>query len=378
MRFLFALVFCTFFASAAHAQTVVNRYVTCSSVCANDGDGTTSSCAASAGAAGAYNEGLNTALGDEQKNIVTPNEEWHFKVFGDCADSTSVEVFPTWVTGSSNRLYIETDSSLTDSVHDGVWPTGTYRIEVTSGGGIKVRTDYATVDGIPIYTNHTGSGAALESSDGVDHEFKNLILRGNPSNSNANNFGINNNNNNDTGKVLKYKNILVYDFSRGFLSATKNNDEIIIYNVGVRDSAAYNYALLFYGTSDTMRVKNTWAENAGNSDNYYTESTASTEDKANVVSDNVSSYADVDSTTCTFENEASDNFKLASGDSNCKDQGTDLTSDANLVVDDDFIGTSRNQGSGNDIGPHELAASSSGSMIHHGSTMEPLNPLGGM
>jgi hypothetical protein len=113
----------------------------------------------------------------------------------------------------------------------------------------------------------------------------------------------------------------------------------------------------------TLNLKNNLA-NGNTTNDYYFEGGHTRNTATNLSEDTSSPNNTWDSKAVTFENEGSDNFHLASGDTAAKDQGTDLSADAALAFSDDVDGATR---SGTwDIGADEYtaaAATSSGRLL---------------
>lgn len=124
--------------------------------CANNGTGNADNCAASNGAAGAYNtlsnwEAQNADL--TGTGIQTLNVLCH-----DCssADSTAVYIL-SWTTTASDYINIVVDSS---ARHSGVWSTSKYRLDTSYAyGSLRILpSTHLKMDGIQI-GNTSSSGA---------------------------------------------------------------------------------------------------------------------------------------------------------------------------------------------------------------------------
>lgn len=118
------------FPGICYAQTAVSFYV--NTDCANDGDGTSFSCAASAGAAGAYNS-LCNANSNAAKNLVTANEVATIYAKGTAEDSPAacingVNLGSGWTLDSTHTLTVSCKSGEANSCASGGKDTSAYRV----------------------------------------------------------------------------------------------------------------------------------------------------------------------------------------------------------------------------------------------------------
>lgn len=324
--------------------------------CATPGNGSDSVCDGNAGDPYASLSAFDTA---EATDLVTAGDTVTVKVMGSAADTTAVTFDTDWTTGPSNCITVRTDSALSESAHSGTYPTSSYRIEAADYFGvIRVETNCVNIIGLAIKsTEATNHGRGLHYRNGVNATIKDNIIVGNVgSNSNTNHHGIDLENvSATTTKNYKLVNNLIYDFYNGVNINGNNSDTYVLYNNGVDNVSNYAFSFIAYGTSDTLRWKNNWAETCtGNCYNLVSTWTNET-NTTNLSEDGTLSTG---TGTCTFTNQGSDDYTLASGDSACKEAGTDLSADGDYAFSDDFIGTTRTASWS--IGPHELDAGGGG------------------
>lgn len=324
--------------------------------CGTPGNGSDSVCDGNAGDPYATLAAFDTA---EATDLVTAGDTITVKVFGSAADGP-VTFDTDWTTSSTNYLRIETDSALSESVHSGTYPTSSYRIEGDNFFAvIRVEAQYIELVGLPIKstaTTNAGRGIFLRGNDD-GALIKDCIIVGNlASNANAAHIGIDLENVfADSGRTINVINNLIYDWEFGVTNVFYTNDVLRLYNNGIYNVDDNALSFTSGASGDELHWKNNWAESCVNDCYDWTITWTTETNTTNLSEDGTESSS---TGTCTFENEAGDDFRIASGDSTCKEAGTDLSSDTEYAFSDDFVGTTRTASWS--LGPYELDAASSG------------------
>jgi len=355
--------------SPAYAVTAVDRYG--NTDCANNGDGTASTCAASGGAAGAYNN-LGNALSDitsDYPNFNTSDVAVTLHMKGATADTTDPDMSGIIAPNATHDFKMVVDP--TDR-HDGKWNTGKYRL-VNGGyyGVIAARLQFLTVDGFQLESNTNdndakGTGVVIRpEAEGGTIKVLNCLYRKTGTSTNSGNRGIDFNLSESTGgtKLIAVNNIIYGPTNgSGIYCSTSVSDTCIVYNNTVVNAGGSGIELLFYGSNDTIYVKNNLIQYSTNPD-YYSESTATSFTSANNVTEDTSSPdgGTYQSKSATFVNSASKDFHLASGDTAAKDVGVDLSADGQFSFTTDIDNDTR---TGTwDVGADEFISGGGGSVV---------------
>lgn len=332
MKKLFLLLLFLLCAQPAYAVTVVTRYVRTD--CANNGDGTAASCAASGGAAGAYTS-LDNALTDttsDYPNLVSSDVQLNIDCAGATADITDVNI-NGFTTDATRYVAIYTTQL---NRHDGKWNTSKYRLEAAGYDAvIRMNDQNIVIDGLQIYNTKAsagggtpGHGIVIETSDNsCVAVIKNTILKHGSDVTNQAAKGIADEHGGDTCTIALINNI-AYDWIIGITARTSSNDNVYVYNNTVIDSSDVDFDLRLYGSGATLTLKNNLAQAPGTG--YSTDgSSGATYTHSNNLSEDTSSPDDTyDSSAVTFVNEAGDDFHLDSTDIYAKNNGTDLSAAA--------------------------------------------------
>ena len=341
-----------------NAATAVTRYV--NTDCANNGDGTASTCAASAGAAGAYTTFDNsvTDIVADYPNMVSSDVQVTVDLRGAAADTSNPNITGT-TTDATRYLRFVVDQSRR---HDGKWNTGVYRL-VNNGysGALLVNESFVRLEGLQVEQTRTGAGAGTpaggikvqDSGSSGDIRVENCILRytGDYTNQ-VENYGIYDA---DAGssQVLIVRNNIVYDFDRNLLLRTGTSDVTVAYNNTLVDGVTEGFSYRLYGSGATFYMKNNLVQ--GSATNYNADgSSGATLTSATNLSEDASSPNSANrSKVITFVNEGSNDFHLDSGETDAVDAGTDLSGDT-YSFSTDIDGATR---SGTwDIGADEITA----------------------
>lgn len=333
--------------------------------CANDGDGTTSACAASPGATGAHTTCQN-AIDDEviaNANIVTGGfGHLVLNLAGTTADTARC-VIAGFTTDSTHKVKLQGD------LVGGVWSTSYYRIEAAPNpahGVIEVADQYVEIQNIQVKNTEAGSGNGEsiysgEGLGGLSLTVTGSILRCSGSTGSSFNLFWRPDVANTVG--IFANNILYGATGTGAIGMALygsgyNDGEIVIaYNNTVHGSPT-GIATHGGGASDAEYIKNNIAQSCSTAC-YALNSAAghATDTTATNLSEDTSSPNNTwDSQVVTFVSETggSEDLHLNASDTAAKDQGTDLSGDAQYAFSTDIDGATR---TGTwDIGADEITA----------------------
>lgn len=331
MRRLLALLL--LLASQAEAQTVVNRFLNFS--CANNGDGTAATCAASAGAAGAYNDASSAFddLNTDFPNLVSSNVQIDLS----CDDNG------TPATGEG-EINVQGTTSSTQYTR---WFAATgKRCRVSGGFGnglLKVTSNHFRLENIELTNTQNDANAARgiyfqPSTPGEIRITGNIIKyspTGTPTTS-ATNAGIY-----CAGGSCAQTLIIANNIISGFRkfqifvdSIFVTTQKTIIYNNTLVGGADECVQLDGQGSSDSLYFKNNVLDCTGT--DYNTGYTWTTTAFGNNITGDASSPdgASYQNKTCTYV--GSGDYHLGAGDTVCKDAGADLSADAQYAFSIDI------------------------------------------
>lgn len=332
----------------------VTRYIRTDCTSFN-GDGTTSSCAASNGGVGAYSTCSNAESDiqtDYSANLVTAATG---VVTLDAAGATADGgcTFSGITTDASNyiRLYVDPANR-----HDGKWNTSKYRLS-SSGTTINIQIAHLRIIGVQAETTGSGSGsyAAIGNffnANGTSPTITDSVVKFGTCNTGGggNCHGIYLFPQSGTTYVTTVVNNVVFgsattSISDGIVVESRNSSDIIVYNNTVY-RGRYGISIgNVSATSDRLYLRNNVVNGTGSGDfgvgNSGDWSTYTTSN--NVSSDASSPDVSYRSLSCSFVSTtvASEDFHLQSGDTNCKNQGTDLSGDAQYSFSTDIDGQTR-------------------------------------
>ena len=165
-------------------------------------------------------------------------------------------------------------------------------------------------------------------------------------------------------------NNVVYDiYGDGIYQKTDDfTTPVLIYNNTVTKcniaNNAYRAGIALGNVENTCILKNNLVVENTYQD-YFLGTNAHSDSTNNLTSDDTAPGANaIQNATVQFVDAANNDYRLAASDtSGAIDGGADLSSDANLPVTDDIIGTGRPQGTAFDIGAFELIASNGTSVL---------------
>lgn len=331
-KLLLLILFTLSLVSVAAAATPVTRYV--NTDCANNGDGTASSCAGSPGGAGAYTTAQNamTDIAADYPSFVASDVVVTVNCRGVAADTSELDI--TGITTDATR-YIQFISDAS-SRHSGVWSTSDYRI--ANGGyeaAVRIRNNFARVEFIQIEQNKTGAGGGTPASgiaidiSGATSGFVyigNNIFRYTGDYTNQDAVAVRDTFNETSGVTKVFVNNLAYDWKGGFYLRTQPTGQSFGYNntcySNQSGSACFTYRP--YGAGGTMDVINNIAN--GTLTGYDTDTGSSTLTTNNNISeDTTSPNVAYRSLPVIFVNEGADNFDLDVSDTSAQGEGVDLS-----------------------------------------------------
>lgn len=289
-------------------------------------------------------------------NLVTGNYILNIPCYYDSAADTTAVTINGYTTGENNYIKVYTPNSTTTEAntsqrHSGVWDTSKYRLEVTNAVCFRNDDDYVRVDGLQINNISTTSGSSrravtnyADSTGGYSEmHISNNIIKGEYSGTTSAGGGISAAPDvSDDNNVTKIWNNIIYDMN--FSTVTMygiflGNGKGIIYNNTIFDS----YCGLSTGSSaDTEYIKNNNIQcNIANASFIDYSFVSGGTYGNNISSDATSPDAAYRNLTVTFADSANDDFHLSSTDTAAKNDGTDLSADANLSFTDDIDGEAR-------------------------------------
>jgi len=279
-------------------------------------------------------------LSQRDLTIVNGGEIEHVEIQGtwNNPDDTPVTI-DGWTTDEEHYIRIYTTGA---ARHNGVWSDSAYRLSVDSGAGVyllEVLEDYTIIDGLQIEITGTFSMGAVRIGAGGIQLLNNLIRE---NSAGATTTGIIFLVSGSGAGSYVYNNI-IYDVDNGIIHSAL--DEI---------SPVYSNTIVGCTTGiqghfqSTLLLRNNLVDcttafsNSFHADSDYNAAGDST---------NAGGSNDLMNQNFVFENQAIENFHLASG-SDGINQGTDLSSDTYFSFNTDIDGDSREPGAW-DIGADE-------------------------
>ena len=275
------------------------------------------------------------------------------------ADTTAV-TFDGWTSTTTNPLRIFTPSlpgeAGASQRHVGKWDDAKYRLEVGDSDALTLyELGYIKIDGLqmsvaPATTTVRNVMYISPNRIGAVVDLSGCILRGK---GNYTSSGIDGSAKIGAGSILRAWNNIIYDHTSASSKGINSSDADLVsylYNNLIQNTMAG-----FVNTAGTMTAINNIYQQGGVSGDGYsgTFSASSLYNISDVASDQpVSDASNLASTSVTFEDAANDDFHLSSSDTQAKDNGVNLSADANLAFSDDIDGQPRDDGTW-DRGPDE-------------------------
>lgn len=307
--------------------TPSTQYVTIG--CGNNGDGTSASCAASAGAAGAFN-----TLGNWESQNLTLTTALNVVCSG---TGTSAITIAGWTTSAANTITL-TGCSIVTSDYNAVVSLQNDYVNISGGtwgkssGTVKVQVFELNSTAAHV----TIEKATIYNASGVTRDSGNACLQI---------ASV-------ASGVRTIRNNIVYGCKQdGINYSTANGETANVYNNTVYGVTGAGIAMAVDANTATWNVKNNLASNNTGGDYSISPGGSTTYNHAtNLSSDTTSPDASFRSKTVTFINTGGNNYHLNATDTEAKNLGTDLSGS----FTDDIDGDTR---SGSwDIGADEVAA----------------------
>ena len=321
------LVFC--FANQSFAATTIVRHV--DKDCATNGDGTVASPCASggAGSTGPYNSWSNAEadVNSDYSNFVSSDVVVQVQLHAGADDTTAV--FIDGMTMDATR-YLEF-----------VCDPG-YVITASADHTIRIGDTHVKIRGCTI--KQTGGNSCIRAESGVAGGIIDIV--GNKLLGGGKGFFTNTGGNSTTFNVIK--NFMWDHTSTGvdYGNGGTSGQVLNLYNNTIYPRTNTNDAIvtIVYGSSDTLNMYNNVFNNCVSNHCWYDEGGWTTQNSGgNITEDTKSPQAGGDNKTCSFVDTATGDLHLQSGDTNCKDFGTDMSADAQYPfstdIDGDTMGT---------------------------------------
>lgn len=353
------LLLALFLLSPVVAQALTTKTVYVKSDAANNGDGTTHGDAASPGGVGAYNSLANAFTG-EAADLVAADRLLVVKVLGANADTST----PTWTgftTDATRRIQIKCDDTSVGACHSGVWSTSKYR-KATSGHATFDFTAIANVDVIGIQAENTGGAGDSRrvfdiTSTAGTYEISGNIIRysgGGGADSDSNCIHARGS---ATQTITVYNNIISGCFSQGIKYFPQGSNQVgIFYNNTIVNAGGDGFNADGDGSNDSLYQKNNLVYGSAGSDYSFGAAFSTTVQTTNASEDATSPNVGLRSRTFSFV--SGSDFHLQSSDTGAKDQGTDLSADAQKAFSTDIDAQTR---TGTwDVGADEYQSSATG------------------
>ena len=292
---------------------------------------------------------------DPSTNLVTTNTIMRVACYGDGADTSSV-IIDGWTTGVDNYINIYTPVFSSEvgvsQRHNGQWDATKYQLvaSVTYNGVLTISDEFVRIVGLQIENSvGTASKDCQENAIRIasvtaasEIRINNNILRATSLGSSCSDADIQGaagiRQNTNTGVVKAWNNIM-YGWGSGFTQDWISSGGASLYNNTIINSVARGISLGGDNVG-TYRLANNLVQ--GLNPNYVIDVGITLDYSAtNLSQDATSPQVALRNKTVSFVDADNRNYHLAIGDTNAEDQGTDLSSDANLAFSDDIDGGTR-------------------------------------
>jgi len=307
--------------------------------------------------------------GSGGKNLASSTEQWNIAAYGDAADTNAVTI-DGWTTTADNYIkiytpYLPSEVGVSQR-HSGKWDSSKYNLVLTNSSSWPIYNYLASnlwIDGLQIFVNNPSAGNlgiidtwGITGNEIVDVKISNNIIKSSAQTA-YDIYGIVGYNL-GTGSKISIWNNLIYDLGKNSASTgiiawgSTYSISYYVYNNTVVN-AYYGYQLdPNYPTAYT--AKNNIAQNCINGFYESGGSFNATSDYnlSDIAGDAPGSHSK-NGVKVQFVNAASKDFHLAQGDASAIDQGTNLSTDANLAFSTDIDGQPRPMGPAWDIGADE-------------------------
>ncbi len=320
------------------------------------GDGTTR--ATSSGDGSHAYQSLHAALEGEKGDIsASTGSDEIIRIYcaGSSADTTPVVTNSGWTTEAGNYVHIMPD---TGEEHPGYWDSSVYRLVRTNGGTIFTAwyLEYFWVDGVQVEGQDANYAFDLDTSgSGNTIRISNCLIRfsyeaGGHKNPIAVYARF-------AGTLKAWNNVTYLTDSFSSMGGSKwawylRDGGLTAYLYYNTVAGGFDYGIVNSNTS-TLVLRNNLVIDSTTAD--YLRGADTSENNLSSDTSAPTGGTEVHNASPTFQ--GTDDYRLASGDTDAKEAAADVSSDANLPVDDDHIGTARD-GSTPDIGANEYTSSS--------------------
>jgi hypothetical protein len=238
------------------------------------------------------------------------------------------------------------------SRHDGTWNETKYRLDVADAVALDIREDYVRILGLLMGVSSASVARATIAFGGITAttnlvEISNSIIRTH-ANASFTGTGIDSG---DTDLNYKFKNLVVHERtanagSRGLSISAATG---YVHNCTIKSSSGTgvrNIAGTMHCQNVVVSAPTCFTVTAGTVNRNYVITSDATADDAGGTGNQIN----ISEASMTFTDAANTDFHISSG-STLKDQGVDLSGDANLPVTDDIGGQARDATP--DVGAHE-------------------------
>ena len=369
------LFFLLLFASTVQAETLVDRYV--DTDCANNGDGTSNSCAGSPGGAGAYRT-LQQALDDvftDYPDMVSADVDVAIRCQGATADAGTgstdhAALIDGFTMDATRNLFILADEA---DRHDGKWNTGKYRLEGSFYYGvIRLRDPYVTIAWLQIGQTRTGAAPStpgagiyidLNGSPTAGRMlFARNVMRYTGDYTNQSVRAFDDQHTETSGQDKIFETNIIYDYVRGIELRPEPSGDVYAYANTCLSNAASAICYVIRGNaggSVTINARNNIAQGTATGFDIDVSAGGTWTNSNNLSEDATSPNNTYDSKVITFVDEGGRDLHLDPGDTEAVDQGFDLSGVAEPVTVD-IDNDSRPENAVYDIGADEVVAGGGG------------------
>lgn len=335
------LVALLFASEQAWATTTLTKYVNTS--CTFNGDGTSNSCAASNGVAGAYTSISNTEVANRQ-NLVTGDKILQILVDGNAADTTAVTFASTnWTTDATRYVFITPN---TGSIHNGIYSTSIYRYEPIGGNGLLVDGVYVRLQGLQAGATSTGSAVFyVYGANSITSELRvtECIIRGTEVTPTRHGIKVLVDTGGSNRTIVAVNNIF-YGLKDSMFIDIADGSKAVIYNNTMIGATGVNLEMAdnnWVAVNPVWYVKNNILKGGviGDYGNFTAHSTITT---AKNFTSNASSPDSLGSKTFTFVNAGSNDYHISLSDiSGVIAGGNDLSADTQYAFSTDIDSQTR-------------------------------------
>ncbi|MBN2039238.1 MAG: putative Ig domain-containing protein [Spirochaetes bacterium] len=256
-------------------------------------------------------------------------------------DTSAVHFYPTgyFITDYDHRIIVRTTPQ---ARHSGVWDNTRYRLEVSGDDSFEIQSDYVRIEGLQVLNNATDWGhIAFQICDQTADNLIEIcynIIKGTHSTTLDFHSGIQLGENTINAKIW---NNLIYGFNSGAENCgifDYSSNSAFLYNNSIADCIR---GILSYGTGTCTAINNLVSGCSEYNFNSISGFNLNSDFNASDDATSTGYTNDRINQTFTFIDSVNENYILSSTDTAAKDFGIDLSSDANILFNDDIAGNSR-------------------------------------